>query len=518
MSEVGSYPNATGPLSGTERLLGDQNGMTVNITPNQILPLGSQSLGLKSTFSGATATAPLVLNYQFGSSVADAPGVTPIRNLTDLAANFNAFEDFTNLTSINSEIERYQSFNSANHIFNPTNLQLQAVNPNNDWNCTNITQIAGTVNLAGGISSTIAALGLADTSTIVVGQVCSIQSQGNYWITAIVTNTSVTLAPLQGSKNTTATVGLVFWMPVYGAQLSLGYILGGATMTFTSIPSPVTQGMMMAIYNAPIFGFTAQRDQDYRAQTIAGNVVTLNTPWDLDNLGIGQIVWFFPVVTSGQIWSKYQIDFSNPQSFIALEANLTLLSGPSQHFNTAVNGSTQTLAQFNAMPNTAAWGGWPAFWMYSADDGNSANETASASEIDILEVQISASQSCTDMNTGNAGSGAAATIFSKSGGTWNYLSAFGIFQRTGGFDWVGTHKYQLIYSNGFTYRFIDDQLFSVKQFYWSAERPAQFSVGIACGALNFAAGQNTLFPLTQANFTAINNSINSVKIWYQAAS
>src|SRR5271166_6698701 len=109
--------------------------------------LGQQALSFNTTFAQAVANAPLVANYQFGSTAASGPNITTITDLADLQAHFNPFEDFTNLTTINSEFERYQPFNASNHQFLTDRLNLTTLNPNNDWNCTTISQIAGTVNL-----------------------------------------------------------------------------------------------------------------------------------------------------------------------------------------------------------------------------------------------------------------------------------------------------------------------------------------------------------------------------------
>jgi hypothetical protein len=522
MTTIAQFP-ASSTLTGSELVGVMQSGVTSQTTSAamaalaiplvpQGIPLGQQSLSTKATFATSVANAPLIANYQFGTATVGGPGITTIATQAQLAQYFNPFEDFTGETTINAEFERYQPFNSVNHNFTSTSLMLQAVNPNNDWTCTAITQIAGTVNL-NNTPTGIAALGLLTTSAITVGQMVMVQTSGTYYVTAIVANTSVTLQATVNSPAGTQTSGLIFWMPVYGLPLSTGYILGQATMTFASIPSQVTQGMMMGVHNAPVSGFVIQRDQDYRAQTIAGNVVTLSTPWDLDNLGVGTIIWFMPIVTSGQIWSKLQIDLTNPQSFFAIEANLTLLGND----GAASLTTAKTLAAFNALPTDVPWGGWPAFWMYSADDGNSNAETASASEIDILEVQISQSQDGHYMNTGNAGSGPTASIFTKSDSGWKFLSAFGIFEKTDGTSFVGNHLYQLIVANGCTYRFLDGVLFNTKQFYWSAQRPAQFSVGIAMGAANVAAGQNTLFPNAPTNFPSAQVAVQGIRVWYQPA-
>jgi len=74
-SEVGSYPNATTPLSGTERLLGDQSSSTVNITPAQLDAWFLTQLtfsNVTALWSGCSGTTP-ILSYT-GACVAPSGG------------------------------------------------------------------------------------------------------------------------------------------------------------------------------------------------------------------------------------------------------------------------------------------------------------------------------------------------------------------------------------------------------------------------------------------------------------
>jgi hypothetical protein len=481
--------------------------------------LGQQSLSLRANFAAVVAKAPLIADYQFGTASAGGPGITTIATLTQLAQYFNAFEDFTELTSINSEIERFQTFNSTNHVLNANNLTLQASNPNSDWQCTAITQCAG---FTAGAATPIANLGLPNTSAIQVGQMCAVQGGGNvggvYYVTAMVANVSVTLAVLSGSAGSQVSTGLIFWLPIYGASLAAPYTAGGPSFTFNSLPAGVVNGMAWGVYDTPI-GTTLNRSADYRVTGIAGNVVSINPPWGpgLANLSAGTIVWFLPVVTSGQIWSRLQLDVTNPQTFFAIQADLTLL-GPIGTTRTAIGTNGElTLAQFSGLPNTVPFGAWPAFWFYSADDGNSATETSSASEVDFVEIQIGCTQDCAYMNTGDASYTGSATLMTKNDSGWGSFAAFGIAIAPPGTTFVGRNLYQAIFCNGVVYRFFNGTLFNVKQFQWTNQRLAQFSVGIACGGLTAALAANTIFPNNPAGFANIQAAVNEIKVWYQGA-
>lgn len=478
--------------------------------------LGQQNLSIKTAnFATTVAQAPMIANYQFGSSVSPGPGITPITNLTDLANNFNAFEDFTELTTINSEIERFQPFNSANHVFNPTNLTLQGLNPNNDWQTTAITQCSG---FTAGAATPIASLGLANTSSIAKGQFASVQGGGiggGYYVTAIVANISVTLTALNSAPGTQTSVGLIFWLPVYGSTLSSPTNVGSNTLNMTSVPPQWVIGQQVGWYNHPVGGVTFNRDEDYRITNIVGNQVTFSPVLgNVGNMGAGQLIWAQPVVTSGQIWSKFQYDLTNPQTFFAIEADLTLLPNWTPIRTSTLGASGQwTLSSFASIPASTPIGWWGAFWSYSADDGSSTAETGSASEVDFMELQICGTQDCTCLNTGAVSYTGSATIMQKSDSGWSTGLGFGISSKTDGSNFVGRNLYQWIFSNGMEYRFFNGVLYKVRQFQWLAQRPTQFSVGLALGALNFAACQNTIIPNNPTSFPLMQLAINGIRLW-----
>jgi hypothetical protein len=532
MTTIAQFPVAA-PLTGPELVGVMQDGETVQTTAADIadlasvsVNLGTRSLSLRTTFDEAVASAPLVANYSFGTGATSAGGATPITNLTLLAQYFNPFEDFTAETSINSEIQRYQPFNSVNHVLNVNNLTLQGVNPNGDWNCTAITQIAGAVNL-NNTPTAIANLGLANTAAVQIGQMCAIQGGGgvggNYYITAIVANTSVTLQALPGSPTAPVSggsTGLIFWLPVVGVALSATYNDGGNQLTFAAVPAFVQVGMALGVYNSPLSGTTLNRSADWLVTNITGGVVTFAPAMTgLPNLAVGSIIWFLPHVTSGQIWSAGtpgQFDMTNDQTFFAFEVNMTTLSSVTTLTAVGTNGQI-TLAQFNAFPNTTPLGAWFSDWCYSADNGSSASETSSASELDMQELQVGCTQDITYMNEGDVSDEATLVRFGKNDSGWTYQTAFGIARCPAGTTFVGQHLYQCVVTNGYAYRFLDGVLYSCKQFVWTNQRPMQFAVNIACGGLDAALTGNTIFPNNSAGFPAINVAISTIKVWYQAA-
>jgi hypothetical protein len=469
------------------------------------LPLGHRFLSTNATFDSIVANAPLTNDYEFGTGVASAPGVTPIRNLTDLAVYFNPLEDFTNLITINGEIQRYQAFNSSNHAFLTDRLNLWGLNPNADWNV-QVSQVSTSVNL-NGTSTVIANLGLANTTGLRVGQVVVVEAKGTYYISALVVNTSVTLTQLGGSPTSAVTSGLIFWLNVDSAVTTVDYTINvGVTLTFAATPAGVN-GRQMALYDGSL---VISRNNDYRIVAADATTVTLNTPWSYSNITAGGRILFIPVVTSGQIWSKQQIDITNPQTFFAAQADVELLSGPSREVRTL---GVTTLAAFNALPNDVPWGAWPAFWCYSADNGT--DLSTSIAEIDIVEIMYSESQDIANLNSGNAGGAATQVRFTKTNAGWAYNSTFGISSKTDGTTFAGAHKWQLIHTNGATYRFWDGVLYNVKAFQWAGQRALQFSAGLAVGSIKQNLASNVLFPMFPTSFNGMNLGVKSIKIWYQ---
>jgi beta-glucanase (GH16 family) len=77
------------------------------------------------TFSQATAGMSTVNSYNFGTAVGNN-----VTNLQQLAASFNPY-GIVGTTVINEEWERYQAFNPANFVFQPSSLNLTATIPAN---------------------------------------------------------------------------------------------------------------------------------------------------------------------------------------------------------------------------------------------------------------------------------------------------------------------------------------------------------------------------------------------------
>jgi hypothetical protein len=130
---------------------------TAAITPVWVFPGDS--------FDKAVAPLKLTTQYLFGTAARGAGPIIPIKNATDLAANFNAYEDFTGQQVINSELERYQPFTSSkNFVFSPDHLSLTAtLDSGGKLTPQAYGQCAANLDLTPGNANTMATLGLTST-------------------------------------------------------------------------------------------------------------------------------------------------------------------------------------------------------------------------------------------------------------------------------------------------------------------------------------------------------------------
>lgn len=499
---------AAGPILGPELVPVVQGGQTMKSTAEAIAQggqsLGSQSLGLNATFLGSVVNAPLVSNWAFGTAAPSDPTAISIHDVASLTEFFNPLEDFTGSITINSEIETYAtSFSTANFVFQSDRLNLQGLNPNSDWNNL-VTQVSTSVNL-NNTSTVIANLGLANTTGLRTGQIVAVQGKGLYAISAIVVDTSVTLQAVSGSPTTAVTSGLIFWLNVDSALLTVSLVNGTNLATFAATPAGVNgKQVCFAGGTNPI-----ARQTDYRVATSDATTVTLDRNWVDVTVGIGTRLLFLPVVVSGQIWSKSQYDITNPQSFFAMEIDLVMLGGS----NTTNISGVNTLAAFNALPTDVPWGAWPTFWNYSAADPLGVIKSQSISEIDVLELFFGTTTSYLQVTGTNHGDNIGIR-FNKTDNGWSFNSTTGFV--TAPFALTGEHKWQLIFTNGRTYRFVDNILWKVDSYEWAGQYAIQIACNLAIGSLLPAFASNVLFPQAVTNFPSLTLGIKTLKAWYQA--
>lgn len=498
---------AAGPILGPELVPVVQSSQTRQTTAASLvagaMPIALDVPGLNDTFSSVIANAPLSKNWVFGTGAVAPPGGTAIVDLTTLANDFTPFDGNTKQVTIQEQIEVYQPFNTTNHAFDATHLNLTAVNPNADWNVT-VSQVASSTNL-NGTSNPIAAMGLANTTGLRVGQLVAVQFHGIYYISAMVANTSVTLSSLDGSPTGAVTAGLIFYLPIDSAVTSITWNLGDPALTFAAVPAGVS-GKQIAVVNIPSITIFVNRDADYRVASVTSTTATISPAIDYTSIPAGTRILFLAAVTSGQIFSKQTYDITSPSTFFAMELDVDLLGGSAS--TSLLNVST--LAAFNALPADVPWGAWPAFWSYQAPSTGKSTDT---SELDVFEMFNSTTAPTSYIAGSNHGNGVIANRFHKNDSGWVYNSGF----NRAPFPLSGSHTWGFVVCNGKTFRYIDDILVKGDDFEWVSQAPLEIIMNMSVGSILFAYASNVMFPMFTTNFPSYTFGIKSLKVWYQAS-
>ena len=373
---------------------------------------GMVKVSLQETFDQAIARLGFTTHtdYLFGTSAIAGAGQTAITNQTQLAALYNPTQDYTGLTKIGEEQERYMPFNATNHNFLSDRLNLTAVldtsvytggyntviSQNNTYNSNGVTpygtpQPAGATNTAPPANATIndipiANLGWADTSHVQLGQLVYLQYMGMYYISNLVTNTSVQLTLLSSAPyQTTLYANLNIVMPYFAVPLSGAVVAQGSPVTTFSFSQAIPAGVQIGqIFTWAYGGNANQSTNDLRVTAIntSNNTVTVSTGILYTTITSPAVGIFGPPITSGQLWSKEHYDFSGAQTPAwAFDWYVQL---PTDETGGADSININTLSALAAMPNDFPWGAWPALWFYSAADGDALG-SPDTSEIDVHE-------------------------------------------------------------------------------------------------------------------------------------
>jgi hypothetical protein len=450
------------------------------------------------TFNEVIGSRTPAKNWLFGTAWQAHDGQV-IRDVDDLAADFNAYQDFTNTTVINAELQRYQPFSSSeNFVFGPEYLALKgtagtAVAPT-------AMGLVDSTGITPGGSCALARTTIASTTGIEVGQICLLQFRtGFFWVTAKDAE-SFTLSTALGYGATTAIFqnnGIVFprW---YAVAVTVEVNGGDTTLNFASIPTGVTVGMEACIGDANGPGGYA----GCRVTAKTATTVTLGSGFH-DHLDVGELVWFIPSIKSAQIWSQdtwsaglYDTDV------VALELDCKM---PGKGVNVLgwSDASTRNTSE--------AFGAWPAFWLYSSTAPSGVQRDSS--EIDIIEMW---NHSTLDMRifTGFQHGGALETRIVNDettyGASWwdtyNYLNTGVQFP-------LAYHKIQLVWTKDRLFRYIDGVLVSCYQYQWTSLSKAQVGVNLSCGSAAYYYSNLFLLPLHDDNFTNMEFRLRSLKVW-----
>jgi hypothetical protein len=450
---------------------------------------------IDSLFQQAVASWTLRKHWSFGSAASQG---TPIRNAANLAQYFNPYADFAGEVTINSELQRYQRFNSAeNFVFQSDRLELTGtLGAGASVVPTVVASPTGGVNLDG-TATPIGQLGLATTAGITVGQVVAYEYSGLYYVSALVPDVSVTLSPLHGSPTGFQWNQLLVFLPYYTAESNAAFNGGATQISFASLPAGVVAGMQWSVSD----GSNAWLASEHKVLSRAGNTVTLDRPNAHGNVGSGTRMFFTPTIKSAQIWSKdYLSPVHYPTRVVALELRCKMpASSPPARLG------FNTKAAFDALPAGAPWGAWPAFWLYS---GNSVpGAYRDNSEIDIVETWNSATMD-QRMYTGYS-HGAVGDVFFKPNSNGSSWGAYDVLSRPT--DMVDV-DFGLVWADGRLWRYIDGVCVKCEFYDWTSLQKAQIGVNLAWGSITPAYAANLNLPFHNSNFP---NSlgVKELKVW-----
>lgn len=439
--------------------------ITLNLappTPNTL----SQALSIAGTFPQGIASYQMGLtaDFKFGATATGTAPVIPITNITDLALYWNAQPSAVGIAVQNVEVERFQNFNTTNHVFNATDMTLAAaLEPGGTCDVVSLTLTAPVT--AGNV------LTFADTTGVVDSMMYSTSIGQTVSNIRVVSHdaTTVTL-----SQNVTLPINAnVRFLPFYivptvtaGTQITV--------LQFPAVPAAVQPGMFYANVND---GYSQYQGTNRVISTTATTVTLANKV----NVSAAAFLYFQPPITSGQICSKAS-------------------------YSPWFNGATVIGAELTCqIPASANFGAWPAFWFYPFSGGN-------GDEIDVFEFFI-----CLTANAGAYTSNMHFGSYNVNGymrsvGSGNNHWSAGFYRPGTDFS-TGFHKFQVIWTRDAVYRYIDDQLVIITYWVTTSLTPSQMLLDLACGSTLAAFLSIYLYPQTTAQFANMQYKIQEIKTW-----
>lgn len=456
--------------------------------------------------------------YAFGAAAKPLPARNShaIRNLDELARHFNPLQDFTRATTINSELQVYPpAFNAQDHRLAADHLGLWANLHGGEWTVRLGSQPDGKRGwpLNGDPISwdRIPASLVEHASEWRVGQLVALQNRGIYMVSELQPGVSLRLQRLHDSPDSGSfQYNVIAFLPMDSAVTREPSDNRSSTLAFApgSLASTIKAGHRVAVLTG---GSVVRNAADVQVRAIdhARGTVTLDRPLPVGAFPAGQRYVFYPRITAGQAWSRRQWDITHPEAFLAVEFDITLFDGMDPAFESAGLSSGPALAAADAAHPDAPFGAWPALWAYSADDGDRAKRKGT-SEMDFMEVWVSANSGMRLFSTGNVGGDMA---WARTGDGYSTT-------RNGKnkvpYSLAGARKVAVVYQGGRTYHYLDDRLVRIETFRWASEAPVQIGMNIAMGSVARGFAANLNFPLRPQNFQRAHMDVRSVRIWHDA--
>lgn len=435
--------------------------------PNPIIQPPQLSFTLGFDVACALLNLGIYKDYLFGTAASGSSPIIPIRNITDLSAEFNAQSSVGGTSVQNEEVERFTSFGSGNHVFNSGDMTLRALLES----AVSADVVQKTLQ---GPTTSSAVLNFSDTTGINDGMLFA-TSAGSWLATSdthVIAHDSTTV-----TLNHTITIpdqSLCEFLPFYvpeGTQASSGNVL-----SFFSVPASVAEGMFYTNITNGTFGIRRVVSATPTTVTLDGSV----------NVSAGNLIYFQPPFTSGQFWTK-------------------------EAFQPGMNGLTYfaseltcTVPQCAAGQNGAKRGAWPAFWMYPLVGGN-------GDEPDWFEF-FNCLTAGSNAYTSNIHNGAFnRTDYSRTTGSSNRWSSG--FYRPTGVDWgLAQHKFQNIWTADKVYRYIDNVPIISTDWQTTSVTAQQLGLDLSMGSTIPAFLQIFFYPRATAQFP-VDYVVNELKIW-----
>ena len=489
------------PAIDTTLPVGTQN---VSLAASALLaPAVSPPITRQATFDQAIVGMTQVKDFVFGTTVVPTSTQIKIGSIANLTTYFLSNNPGTKF-SINSEVQRYQDFNTTNFAFTTNKLNIAAVLDTSKGYtgsyAAHVYALDSTVSgvvLDGVTANPISRLGWANTTGIGVGTIVIFEWAGTYYVKAISVNNTVTLAPLAGSGAVTVSWNLNMVTP-YTLSTNTAAVGNGSTVIpLAYIPAGLVPGMMMAFESGPTF---LCRTQDFRVTAINGLNVTVSPALsDYGTLPIGTNFTFGPPITSGQLISIDTYDLTQNDGIWAFDLYCSLPTDSTGGYSTRY---VQDGPGYAAVPADHPWGCWPAFWLFSVIQTSTWQRDTS--EIDMVEMFYDITCGTRNFTGANHGPGAGGIVFSKTSNGYADDGNGGNLSNT---SLSGNRRFSGIITANKTRKYVDGILVSEQAFSWTSQEQAVVIVNLAMGSLAQSLSNLLLLPQTMAG---IANSVLGV--------
>lgn len=459
------------------------------------------------TFESAVASTQWssVADYVFGSAAVAGAGQTAIRNVSDLATFFNYYQvGGANHFSINGEMQRYVDFtNSANFVFNANDLTLQAtIDAGFSITYTKRGVVTASQTYADGTVIALSNTDMTTTAGITVGQICIVQNVGIYRISAVVADTSFTIAKVGNTGGATNQIGkLIIFVPTYWTTMSAPYVVGDGHFTVNAVPAGVnTSGGQFVQLATSAQGTPGDSGVTaITSVTGAGTVINLSQEsWQ--NWPSGTPVFIGPPIRAAEIWTKDTFAVTTPpyQNITRIAMELTAVPASSG------SSLTQPTSWANVNPNGGNFYGW---WLYG-------NPAVAVSEIDIWEAYYGMTTTSYVWGGGNntqgAGNNNSVTYYNTTlPGFW--LTQYNLYFGTTDYG-NKAHKYGLLWDKSNVWKYVDSTLYRQWLYNWAGASPASNGTNLAVGTYFGGLGSNMAFPYTDADLAGNKLAIQRLRI------